>query len=96
MKLILKILFAPVILVLWIGTGILFMALKLSGVVLHFLAILFGLCAVISLFEGNYTKALTVSIIAFLFSPYGLPTVAALLLARFYYFRFWLKDKIYG
>ena len=35
-------------------------------------------------------------VIALALSPYGIPMLAALILARFYGLRYWLKDTIYG
>ncbi len=92
MKIILKLLCAPIIVALWFITAICNLILKLSSIVLAFAAILFAIAAVLKLIEGATTAGLIGLCIAFLFSPYGLPTLAALILARLYCLRYWLQD----
>lgn len=96
MKLLLKIIFAPVLLVLWIICGICNMFIKASAVVLPFIAILFALAGVITIVTGSVGKGIVGLVIAFLLSPYGIPMLAALMLARFYGLRYWLRETIYG
>lgn len=92
MKIILKLLCAPIIVALWIITSICNLILKVSSVVLAFAAILFAIAAVLKIIDGHTTSGLIGLGIALLFSPYGLPTLAALILARFYCLRYWLQD----
>ena len=96
MKLILKLLCAPVIFVLWIFTGLCNLMIRLSSVALFFVAILFALAAVLKLAEGFTASAIVGFLVAFLLSPFGLPMAATLILARFYGLRYWLQDKVYG
>lgn len=96
MKLLLKIVFSPVLLVLWIICGICNVFIKASAVVLSFIAILFALAGVITIITGSVGKGIAGLVIAFLLSPYGIPMLAALVLARFYGLRCWLKETIYG
>lgn len=96
MKIILKLLCAPIIAALWIITAICNLTLKLSSVVLAFVAILFAIASVLKLIEGSTTAGLIGLCIAFLFSPYGLPTLAALILARLYCLRYWLQEVVYS
>ena len=63
---------------------------------LYFAAILFGLAGVITIVTGSVLKGCIGLVIALALSPYGIPMLAALILARFYGLRYWLKDTIYG
>ena len=81
MKLLLKIVFSPVLLVLWIICGICNVFIKASAVVLSFIAILFALAGVITIITGSVGKGIAGLVIAFLLSPYGIPMLAALVLA---------------
>ncbi len=95
MKFVLKVLFAPIMLILWLFTGICNLVLKVSSVVLAFAALLFAIAGVITIVTDSVIKGIIGLVIAFLFSPWGLPTLAAIILAQFYIFRLWLKEKIY-
>ena len=96
MKLILKILFAPIILLLWLFCGVCNLCLKLSATVLFIVSIPFAIMGIITIFTGAVLKGCIGLAVALALSPYGIPTLAALILARFYIFRYWLKDTIYG
>ncbi len=96
MKFILKVLFAPVMLTLWVFTGICNLALKMSSVVLAFAALLFAIMGIITIATDSVIKGIIGLVIAFMFSPWGLPTLAAIILAQFYIIRLWLKEKIYA
>ena len=96
MKFILKILFAPVVFLLWLFCGICNLCIRVSATVLYFAAILFGLVGVITIVTGSVLKGCIGLVIALALSPYGIPMLAALILARFYGLRYWLKDTIYG
>lgn len=96
MKFILKILFAPVVFLLWLFCGVCNLCIRVSATVLYFAAILFGLTGVITIVTGSVLKGCIGLVIALALSPYGIPMLAALILARFYGLRYWLKDTIYG
>ncbi len=96
MKFILKILFAPIMLVLWLFTGICNLLIKVSAAVLVVAAILFAVMGIITIATDSVLKGCIGLVIAFLLSPWGLPTLAALLVAQFHIFRLWLKEKIYA
>ena len=96
MKFILKILFAPVVFLLWLFCGICNLCIRVSATVLYFAAIFFGLAGVITIVTGSVLKGCIGLVIALALSPYGIPMLAALILARFYGLRYWLKDTIYG
>jgi hypothetical protein len=96
MRFILKILFAPVIFVLWFFTGICTVLVRISATVLFFVAILFAVMGVITIVTDDTLRGCIGLCVAFLLSPYGLPMLAAWLLALCHGLRFWLKDVIYG
>ena len=96
MKFILKILFAPIILILWIVTGLCTVLVRISATVLFFVAILFAVMGVITIATGSTLRGFIGLAVAFLLCPYGLPMLATWLLALCHGFRFWLKDVIYG
>lgn len=96
MKLILKLLFAPIIFVLWLVTGICTLFVRVSATVLSVVAVLFAIMGVITIVTGSTLRGCIGLGVAFLMCPYGLPMLATWLLALIHMFRFWLKDTIYG
>lgn len=96
MKFILKILVAPVLFLLWFLCGLCNLCLKLSAAVLGILAIVFAGVGIITILSGALLKGSIGLAIAFVLSPYGIPMLAALILARLYCFRLLLKEAIYG
>jgi hypothetical protein len=95
MKFILKILLAPLMLLLWIIECACKLALKLSSVVFLLFTILFVLASIPYFTGGNALNGCICLVIAFLLSPYGLPLLAVKLLAWFIVMRMLLKEKIY-
>ena len=96
MKYILKILLAPVMLVLWIIECVCKLVLKLSTVVFVLVSILFALASVFHFTHGSVPNGCICLVIAFLLSPYGLPMLAVKLLAWFIVMRTLFKEKLYG
>ena len=96
MKFILKIVFAPVLFALWLFCGICNLCIRVSAAALSFIAILFALAGIIVMVTGSLSKGCIGLVIALALSPYGIPMLATLILARFYGLRCWLKDTIYG
>lgn len=96
MRFILKILLAPIMLVMYIVELICKLALKLSSVVFVAIAILFALASIPHFSDGNTLNGCICLVIAFLLSPYGLPKLAIHLVAWFIAMRMLLKEKIYG
>ena len=88
MKFILKLLLAPLMLVLWIVEWALTLALKASA--------LFLLSGFFYFVDGNVQNGCICLGIAFLLSPYGLHYLAVKLTARFIGMRMLLKERIYG
>lgn len=96
MKFILKILLAPIMLVMYIVELICKLALKLSSVVFVLASILFALASIPHFSDGNTLNGCICLVIAFLLSPYGLPKLAIKLVAWLMFMRILLKEKIYG
>ena len=90
LKLILKIVIAPVILrltlAIWICVGLVYV----SGLVLGLLS------TVIALLTYSPQNGLILLVIAFLISPFGLPKLAFWLLGKVQDLRYFLQDTIYG
>lgn len=96
LKLLLKIVMAPVILALtlfvWICAGLVY----LSGMMLGLISIFCALWGVFQLIVGPRHNGVIVLILAFLISPYGLPMAAIWLLGKVQELKFAIQDKIYG
>lgn len=97
LKLILKIVIAPVILLLtltiWICVGLVYA----SGLVLGLLSsTVIALLGVAVLATYSTQNGLILLVIAFLISPFGLPKLAFWLLGKVQDFRYFLQDTIYG
>lgn len=96
MRLLLKILFAPVILILtvfvWLCMGLLYCSAFLFGLAASIVALL-GLAVLVTYSVQN---GIVLLVIAFLVSPMGLPMAAAWLLGKMQDFRYWIQDGIYG
>lgn len=96
LKLILKIVIAPVILLLtlaiWICVGLVYV----SGLVLGLLSTVIALLGVAVLVTYSPQNGLILLVIAFLISPYGLPMLAGWLVAKLHVLRYMLRDWIYG
>lgn len=82
MRVILKILTAPVVMALtlfvWFCSTILYCSAFMFGLA----GTLVGILALLVLFSGNLTNALILAVIAFLVSPVGIPMAAAWLLGK--------------
>ena len=96
LKLILKIVIAPVILLLtlaiWICVGLVYV----SGLVLGLLSTMIALMGVAVLVTYSPQNGLILLVIAFLISPYGLPMLAGWLVAKLHVLRYAIQDRIYG
>ena len=96
MKILLKIIFAPVIFILWILIKIASIFTYISGLAL---GVSSGITAVISLvylMTGSVSNAIAGFILAYLLSPYGLPLFVIMLLGIAQNFKYKLQDEIYG
>ena len=96
LKLLLKILVAPVILLLtvaiWICVGIVY----ISGLVLGLISMVIALLGVAVLLTCSLQNGIILLVIAFLISPYGLPMAAIWLLGKVQDLKFIIQDLVYG
>lgn len=96
MRLILKIIAAPVVLTLtlfvWICSGLLYISAFVFGLAGTVVAIL-GVAVLVTYSPKN---GLILLVIAFLVSPMGLPMAAAWLLGKIQDLRYAIQDRIYG
>ena len=96
LKLLLKILVAPVILALtlfvWICVGIVYV----SGLVLGLLSMVIALLGVAVLVTYSPQNGLILLVIAFLISPFGLPKLAFWLLGKVQDLKYVIQNLVYG
>ena len=96
LKLLLKILVAPVILALilfvWICVGIVYV----SGLVLGLLSMVIALLGVAVLVTYSPQNGLILLVMAFLISPFGLPKLAFWLLGKVQDLKFAIQDLVYS
>ena len=85
MRLILKLLSLPFILITWVLYGVCRLLVLASGVILGILSGITLFAAVVLFFKAGVIPGVIFLAIAFLISPYGLPRLAA-----------WLTGKIGG
>lgn len=95
MKFILKIIFAPVLLVLAFFTWLCTLAVQISAALMAFIAVLCAIMGVISICTDSVGKGIAGLAVAFALSPWGLPMAAAWLIARLHILRLWMKETIY-
>lgn len=95
-KLLLKIVVAPVVLLLtlaiWICVGLVYV----SGLVLGLLSMVIALLGVAVLVTYSPQNGLILLVIAFLISPFGLPKLAFWLLGKVQDLKFAIQDWVYG
>ena len=95
-KLLLKIVVAPVVLFLtlaiWICVGLVYV----SGLVLGLLSMVIALLGVAVLVTYSPQNGLILLVIAFLISPFGLPKLAFWLLGKVQNLKFAIQDLVYG
>ena len=96
LKLILKIVTAPVVLLLtlaiWICVGLVYV----SGLVLGLLSTVIALLGVAVLVTYSPQNGLILLVIAFLISPFGLPKLAFWLLGQAQDLKYAIQDLVYG
>ena len=96
LKLLLKILVAPVILALtlfvWSCVGIVYV----SGLVLGIISMVIALLGVAVLLTCSLQNGIILLVMAFLISPFGLPLAAIWLLGKVQDLKFLIQDLVYG
>ena len=96
MKFLLKILFAPVIVILTLIIWTFALILRLSAWVFGIIGTIFGILGLAILLLDSVTNGIIVLVIAFLVSPVGLPMLAAWTIGQMQRFRYFLQDTVYG
>nr|WP_289707458.1 CD1845 family protein [Enterocloster clostridioformis] len=96
LKLLLKILVAPVILALtlfvWLCAGLVY----LSGLVLGLISMVIALLGLAVLITCSLQNGIILLVMAFLISPFGLPMAAIWLLGKVQDLKFAIQDLVYG
>lgn len=95
MRILMKILFAPVMLALILFVNFFAFLLTVSSVFFGIAGTVFAILAAILFFAVNRTNGIIVLIFAFLISPFGLPMLAAWLLGKVQQLRYALQDWLY-
>ena len=96
MKFLLKILFAPVIVILTLTIWLFALILRLSAWVFGIIGTILGLLGLAILLLDSVTNGIIVLVIAFLVSPVGLPMLAAWTIGQIQRFRYFVQDAVYG
>lgn len=95
MRILLKVLAAPIVAVLavtvWLCVGVLYCV----GMVMGLACWVFVLIGVYALLAVSVPQGIILLVIAFLLSPLGLPTAAAWLLGRVQALRYFIQDAVY-
>ena len=94
MRLILKILLAPVMLVLAFLIWLCTLTLHISAVLLNVLSVLLVLVSIFSFIDHDVKNGV-IELAAVMLSPYGLPMIGAWLVAQLHLLRDWMKEKVY-
>lgn len=96
MKFLLKMLFAPVIVILTLIIWTFALILRLSAWVFGIIGTILGLLGLAILVLDSVTNGIIVLVIAFLVSPVGLPMLAAWTIGQMQRFRYFVQDAVYG
>lgn len=96
MRLILKILVAPIIVVLTVFVWICALVFRCSALVFGLAGTLLGIFGVLALITHQVTNGIILLVMAFLISPFGIPMAAAWLLGKIQDLRYAIQDRVYG
>ena len=96
LKLLLKIVMAPVILVLTVSIWLCVGLVCISGMVLGLISIAIALLGVAVLITYSPQNGLILMVIACLLSPFGLPKAVLWLLGQIQNLKFAIQDLVYG
>ena len=95
MKILLKILFAPIMAVMWLVVKAGVAIGYISSLALGIVSVIIALISVVYLLTGGITNGLIGLVIAYLVSPYGIPMFAIMMLGAVQKIRLGLQDCIY-
>ena len=96
MKFLLKILLAPVIVILTLVIWLFALILRLSAWVFGIIGTILGLLGLAILLLDSVTNGIIVLIFAFLVSPVGLPMIAAWMIGQMQKLRYFMQTAVYG
>ena len=96
MKFLLKILFAPVIVILTLIIWTFALILRLSAWVFGIIGTIFGILGLAILLLDSVTNGIIILVIAYLVSPVGLPMLAAWMIGQLQKLRYFLQSAVYG
>lgn len=96
MRLLLKLLAAPVVLALALSIWICFRLLACAAFLFGLAGTIVGLLGVAVLVTYSVQNGIILLVIAFLVSPVGLPMAAAWLLGKLQDLRYAIQDRVYG
>ena len=94
MRVILKIISLPVIIITWILYGVCRLLVLLSGIVLGIISGAVCVAAIVLFFKVGLIPGIAFLVIAFLISPYGIPRLAAWLTGKLGGISYALKDFV--
>lgn len=95
LKLLLKILSAPVILLLTLAVGLCTFIVYVSGLLLGFISMTASRLGVAILVTYSPKNGFILLLIAFIISPFGLPKLAFWLLGKVHNLKFAIQDRVY-
>ena len=95
MKILLKILFAPIMAVMWLVVKVGVAIGYISSLALGIVSVIIALISVVYLLTGGVTNGIIGLVIAYLASPYGIPMFAVMILGVVQRIRLGLQDCIY-
>ena len=96
MKLIFRILFAPVIAVLTLTVWISSLMLRMSAWVFGILGTVLGILGMAVLVLDSVCNGVIVLVIAFVVSPLGIPMIAAWMIGQVQKLRWFVIERVYG
>lgn len=96
MRVLLKVLTAPIIVVLTLFVWIFSLLLYCSAFVFGLISTIIGLLGLAVLITYSVQNGIILLVIAFLVSPVGLPMAAAWLIGKVQDFKYLIQDGIYG
>ena len=96
MKIVLKILVAPIIVILFLFVWICSAILYCSAFIFGLASTVIGLLGLAVLVTYSVKNGIILLVIALLFSPVGLPMAAAWFLGKIQDLRYAIQDRIYG
>ena len=96
MRIILKIIAAPIVLALILAVAVLSFLSCIAGSLCWLACTVFVLLAACGFFAGLHTGCIAMLVLAFLVSPFGLPAIGEWLLERLYGVKYALQDFMFS